>query len=72
MYEMRRKPEPILLQTQGIFNLPHHVGMVWEGLGFDDVVSYMQREMDCSAAKCYSSNGDSNPEPVTPRFNQLS
>ena len=24
MYEMRtRKPEPTLLQTQGIFNLPH-------------------------------------------------
>ena len=29
MYEMkRRKPEPTLLPTQGIFNLSHHIGMV--------------------------------------------
>ena len=29
MYEMRRrKPEPTLLPIQGIFNLPHHIGMV--------------------------------------------
>ena len=29
MYEMkRRRPEPTLLLTEGIFNLPHHVGMV--------------------------------------------
>ena len=30
MYEMRRrgKPEPTLLSTQGIFNLPHHIGMI--------------------------------------------
>ena len=30
MYEMRRgKPEPMLLPTRGIFNLPHHIeGMV--------------------------------------------
>ena len=28
IYEMRRKPEPTLLLTQGIFNLPHHIGMV--------------------------------------------
>ena len=29
MYEMRRrKPVPTLLLTQGIFNLPHHIGMV--------------------------------------------
>ena len=28
MYEMRRrKPEPTLLVTQWIFNLPHHIGM---------------------------------------------
>ena len=33
MYEMRRRnPGP----TQGIFNLPHHVGMIWEA--FDDAV----------------------------------
>ena len=37
IYEMRRrKPEPTLLPTQGFFNLPHHTGMVWEELGFDD------------------------------------
>ena len=29
MYEIRRrKPEPILLPTPGILNLPHHKGMV--------------------------------------------
>ena len=44
MYEMRRrKPEPTLLLTQGIFNLPHHIGMVREELAFDDGVSYTQR-----------------------------
>ena len=33
MYEMRRrKPEPTLLLTHGIFNLPHHTGMVCEEL----------------------------------------
>ena len=37
MYVMRRrKPEPTLLPTQWIFNLPHHIGMVWEELAFDD------------------------------------
>ena len=35
MYEMRR-PVPTLLPTQGIFNLPHHIGMVCEELAFDD------------------------------------
>ena len=25
---IRRKPEPILLPTQRIFNLPHHIGLV--------------------------------------------
>ena len=44
MYEMRsRKPKPALLTTQGIFNLPHHIGMQWEELVFDDTVSYTQR-----------------------------
>ena len=29
MYEMkRRKPDPTLLPTHGIFNLQHHIGMV--------------------------------------------
>ena len=28
----------------GIFNLPHHTGMVWEELAFDYAVSYTQRE----------------------------
>ena len=41
MYEMRRgKPEPALLLTQGIFNLPQYTGMVWEELAFDGAVSY--------------------------------
>ena len=44
MYEMRkRKPESTLLSTQGIFNLPHHIGIVWEELAFDDALSYTQR-----------------------------
>ena len=43
MYEMRRrKPEPTLLPTQGIFTIPHHIGMVWEELAFGDTVSYTQ------------------------------
>ena len=44
MYEMMRKPKPTLLPTltQGIFNLPHHIGMVWQKLAFDDTVSYTQ------------------------------
>ena len=28
MQEMRRNPEPKLVPTQRIFNLPHHIGMV--------------------------------------------
>ena len=40
MYKMRRKPEPTLLLTPEIFNLPRHICMVWEELAFDDAVSY--------------------------------
>ena len=44
MHEIRRrKPKPTLWPTQGIFILPHHVGMAWEELTFDDAVSYAQR-----------------------------
>ena len=42
MYEMRRKPKPILLPSQGFFNLPNHLGMVQEELAFDGTVSYTQ------------------------------
>ena len=43
MYQIRRrKPEPTLLQTQGLFNVPQHIGMVREKLAFDDAVSYTQ------------------------------
>ena len=28
IYEIRRKLKPTPLLTQGIFNLPHHIGMV--------------------------------------------
>ena len=43
MYEMsRRKPEPTFLAIQGIFNLLHHLSMIWEELGFSDTVSYAQ------------------------------
>ena len=44
MYEMRKgKPESTLLLTPIIINLPHHVGVVLEELGFDDAVSYTQQ-----------------------------
>ena len=39
---VERKPNPTLLLTQGIINLPHHVDMVWGQLAFDDTVSYTQ------------------------------
>ena len=43
MYEMRRKKvEPTLLQTQASFNLPQHIGMVGEELGFDDAECFTQ------------------------------
>ena len=35
-----RNPEPTLLLTQGIFNIPYHIDVVWEQLAFDDAVSY--------------------------------
>ena len=38
-----RKPKRTLLQTQGIFNLPHHIYMVWEQMAFDDAVRYTQQ-----------------------------
>ena len=38
----RKNPKPTLLQTQEIFNLPHHIGMLWQKLAFDDAVSYSQ------------------------------
>ena len=36
------KPEPTLLPTHRIVNVPHHIDIVWEQLGFDDTVSYTQ------------------------------
>ena len=44
MFEMgSRKPKPTLLLTQGIFDLPHQIGKIWEELAFDeDAVSYTQ------------------------------
>ena len=56
VYEMRRrKPGARLLPIQGIFNLPYHIGMVFEELAFDDAVIH-NGEMDCSAATCYGSD----------------
>ena len=43
MYEMKRKLKPTLLLTQGIFNLAHHIGKVWEKLAFDDAVCYTEQ-----------------------------
>ena len=42
MCEMRKNPEPTLLPTQEIFNLPHNIVMVCEEPTFDDSVSYTQ------------------------------
>ena len=61
MPEMRRrKPEPTLLPTERIFNLPHHIDMVREERAFVDVVA---GEMDCSTAKCYNSDPGLAPVP---------
>ena len=35
----------LLLLTQGIFNFPPHVGMVWEELAFDDTELYTAVEI---------------------------
>ena len=44
MSEMRRRnPEPTFLSTQEIFNLPYHIGKVWEELAFDYAVRYTQQ-----------------------------
>ena len=62
MYEMRRrKPEPLLLPTQRIFNHPHHIGMGKEELAFGDAVRYTQWGMDPCTAKCYRCDRDSYP-----------
>ena len=53
MYEMRKRIlKPTLLPTQVIFNLPHHIGMIWEE---------HSGEMDCSTAKCYGTDGIRQP-----------
>ena len=71
MYEMRKKkPEPTLLPTERIFYLPCRIGLIWEKLAFDDTLSYIHhREMDCSIAKCYGGERDSNlcPQSHLPR-----
>ena len=65
MYEVRmRKPEPILLPTQGIFNLPHHIGMAREELALDDSEVMYNREMDCSPDTCYGSDRIRTPNPM--------
>ena len=52
MYEMRRrKPNPSRLLTYGIFNVPHHISMVWEELAFNDDVSYTEQWKWIAAAQ---------------------
>ena len=42
MYKVRRrKPEPTLLASQWIFDLPHQIGMVWDEVDFDDTKLYI-------------------------------
>ena len=38
----RRKPERTFLQIQVIFNLLHHIDVVWEEMAFDYAISYTQ------------------------------
>ena len=42
MHEMKKKPKPTHLLTQGIFIFRDHIGMVREELVFDDAASYTQ------------------------------
>ena len=65
VYELRRKPEPSLLPTQGTFNHPHNIVMIWDELAFGDTVSYTQQGHGwyfCSTATCYG--GDRMCTPV--------
>ena len=65
MYEMRwRKSEPTFLLTKGIFNLSHHIGMVWEDLAFDDTVS----EVSVREVLMYNSNAEQCTTINTLRF----
>ena len=67
-----RKPEPTLLPTLVIFTLPHHIGMVWEELAFDDAASYIHCiKMDCNTAKCYGNDQDLYPCPQGPQPSAL-
>ena len=59
MFEMkRRKLEPLLLPTQGVFNLPHHIGIAWEELAFDDTIRYTvaTRTSPCPHLFCHPSS----------------
>ena len=52
MCEMRRrKPKLTLLPTQGIFNVPHHIGMVCNKLAFDDALhgKWLSAQLDAIA-----------------------
>ena len=76
LYEMRmRKPELTCLPTQGLFNPPHHIGMVGEELAFDDAVSYTQRgkqiaaQLNVMAVTGFVRLSSGSP---TPCLNQLS
>ena len=63
MYEMRRrKSESTFLLTQGIFNLPQHIGIKWKELAFDDAVSYTQQ----GSGFQHSSNGIRIPRVINP------
>ena len=43
VWDEKEKTQAYILMNQGIFNTPHHIGMVWEELAFDDTVIYRQR-----------------------------
>ena len=43
VWDEKEKARAYTFTTQGIFNLPHHIGMVWQELAFDDAVSYTQQ-----------------------------
>ena len=73
MHEISRKLELTVLPIQGIFNLPHHICMVWEELAFDDAVKlYKARKWISAQLNAVMWFIPLSPGSLTQCFNQLS
>ena len=68
LYEMRRKSKPTLLLTQGIFKLPHHLGMVLEQLAYTSG-KWIAAQVNVMAVTGFV---PLSPDSPTPCLNQLS